>query len=101
MSEKKLRVGVIGVRAIGNTHAEVYKNDPLSELVAVCDIDRSRAEEAAARWGVPAYYSVEDLLKSEDLEAVSVTTGGLENGAAHYEPVMECFAAGKHVLCEK
>jgi predicted dehydrogenase len=101
MSDKKLRVGVIGMRAIGNTHAEVYSSDALAELAAVCDIDRQRADDAAARWGVPAYYSAADMLRNEALDAVSVTTGGFENGSWHYEPVMECFAAGKHVLCEK
>ncbi len=101
MSETKLRVGVIGMRAIGNTHANVYKNDPLSELVAVCDIDRARADEAAAKWGVPAFYSVADMLAGVDMDAVSVTTGGFENGSCHYEPTMESLAAGKHVLCEK
>lgn len=101
MSERKLRVGVIGMRAIGNTHANVYKNDPLAELVAVCDIIHERADESAARWGVPAYYSVQDMLKNEDLDAFSVSTGGFENGSWHYEPVMEGLEAGKHVLCEK
>jgi predicted dehydrogenase len=101
MSDKKLRVGVVGMRGIGNTHAGVYKNDPLAELVAVCDIDHGRADEAAARWGAPASYSVQDMLKSHDLDAVSVSTGGFENGSWHYEPVMECLNAGKHVLCEK
>lgn len=101
MSDKKLRVGVIGMRAIGNTHAEVYKSDALSELAAVCDIDKARADEAAAKWGVPAFYSVGEMLASVPMDAVSVTTGGFENGSAHFEPVMECFGAGKHVLCEK
>ena len=101
MSDKKLRVGVVGMRAIGNTHAEVYSKDALSELAAVCDIDKGRADEAAARWGVPAYYSVGEMLEGQDLDAVSVTTGGFENGSWHYEPVMECLAAKKHVLCEK
>ncbi|MBI3911339.1 MAG: Gfo/Idh/MocA family oxidoreductase [Armatimonadetes bacterium] len=96
-----LRVAVIGVRAIGNTHAEVYQTDDLAELVAVCDIVPERADSAAARWDCRAYYSVEDLLRNEDLDAVSVTTGGFENGSWHYEPVMECLAARKHVLCEK
>jgi UDP-N-acetylglucosamine 3-dehydrogenase len=101
MSDQKLRVGVVGMRAIGNTHAEVYKTDPLSELVAVCDMDAARADEAAARWGVPGYASLEEMLAKEELDAVSVATGGFENGAWHYEPVMQAFAAGKHVLCEK
>jgi len=101
VSERELQVAVIGMRPIGGTHAEVYASDPLSELAAVCDIDRERADAAAARWGVPAYYSVADLLNGATFDCASVTTGGFENGSAHYEPVMECFAAGKHVLCEK
>ena len=71
------------MRGIGNTHANVYKNDPLSELVAVCDIDQGRADEAAARWGVSTFYSVSDLLQNADLDAVSVCTGGFENGSWH------------------
>jgi predicted dehydrogenase len=101
MSEKKLRVGVIGMRPIGDTHADVYKNDPLSELAAVCDIDTARADAAGEKWGVPRFYGVSDMLRAVDLDCVSVATGGFENGGAHYEPVLECLDAGKHVLCEK
>ncbi|HEU4751888.1 MAG TPA: Gfo/Idh/MocA family oxidoreductase, partial [Armatimonadota bacterium] len=74
---------------------------PLSELVAVCDMDTARADAAGQKWGVNRYYGVAEMLRGEDLDAVSVATGGFENGAAHFEPVMECLAAGKHVLCEK
>lgn len=101
MADEKLRVAVIGMRGIGNTHAEVYKAEPLSELAAVCDIDAARAAEAGARWSVPHYLSLEEMLAAEEIDAVSVTTGGFENGAAHFEPVIACLAAGKHVLCEK
>jgi len=96
-----LRVGVIGARGIGETHARVYRQDPLCELVAVCDLARERADEVAARFGARAYYRVESMLRAEALDAVSVATGGFENGAAHFEPTMACLEAGVHVLCEK
>jgi UDP-N-acetylglucosamine 3-dehydrogenase len=96
-----LKVAVIGMGGIGNTHAPVYKSDPLAELVAVCDIIKERADKAAEKYGVRAYYSVDDLLKNEELDAVSVTTAGVENGGDHYEPTMECLEAGLNVLCEK
>ncbi len=96
-----LRTAVIGMRGIGNTHAEVYHSDSLAELVAVCDIDRGRADESAARWGAKACYSVAELLRDVKPDAVSVATGGFENGGDHYTPVMECLQAGVHVLCEK
>jgi predicted dehydrogenase len=96
-----VRVGVIGMRSIGMTHAQVYKSDPLAKLVAVCDIIKERADETAAKLGVKAYYSISDMFKNEELDAVSVATGGFENGSAHYEPTMQALEAGLHVLCEK
>ncbi|MEZ4639590.1 MAG: Gfo/Idh/MocA family oxidoreductase [Caldilineaceae bacterium] len=70
-------------------------------MVAVCDIDRERADKAAARYGVPAFYSVDDLLRNVQLDAVSVTTAGTENGGDHFEPTMQCLEAGINVLGEK
>ncbi len=96
-----LRVGVVGMRGIGNTHAQAHAQDDLSNLVAVCDIVESRADEAAKKYGVPAYYSLRDMLRNEDLDVVDVTTGGYENGSWHFEPTMEALEAGKHVLVEK
>jgi len=96
-----LNVAVIGMGGIGNRHALNYNANADSNLIAVCDMDRALADAAAERHGVPAYYSVDDLLKAEGLDAVSVTTAGPENGGHHYEPVMASLGAGKHVLCEK
>jgi predicted dehydrogenase len=96
-----LKVGVIGMGGIGVDHARVYDSDPLSELVCVCDIVEEKAEPPAERFGVKAYYDVAGMLEAEDLDLVGVCTGGHENGSLHYEPVMQCLGAGKHVLCEK
>lgn len=96
-----LNVAIIGLGGIGHTHAGVYTASDKAKLVAVCDMDRARADKAAAQYGVPAFYSVADLVKNVELDAVSVTTAGPENGGHHYEPVMEAFEAGLHVLCEK
>ncbi|MEE2659436.1 MAG: Gfo/Idh/MocA family oxidoreductase [Candidatus Latescibacterota bacterium] len=96
-----LKIGVIGMRGIGNNHAEVYSKSDKAELKAVCDLDKKRADEAARRWGARAYYSIADMFDMEDLDAVSVATGGFENGGDHFVPVMEVLDAGKHCLCEK
>ena len=69
---------------------------------SLCAIwSRERANESAQRLGVKAYYSVPSLLENEVLDAVSVATGGFENGGAHFEPTMQALEAGLHVLCEK
>jgi len=96
-----LKVGVVGLGGIGNTHADCHVNDSLSELVAVCDVVKEKADATAEKHSVKAYYSLKDMLAKEDLDVVDVTTGGYENGSWHFEPTMEALEAGKNVLCEK
>lgn len=96
-----LRVGVVGMGGIGNTHAKAHHDDSLATLVAVCDVVKEKADQAATTYGVKAYYTLSDMLAHEDLDVVDVTTGGYENGSWHYEPTLEALEAGKHVLCEK
>lgn len=96
-----LRVAVIGMGPIGNRHAGIYQNDPLAELVGVCDRVKERADAAAARLGVPAFYDAETMLKALSPDLCSITTGGQEYGSDHYEPTMQALEFGCHVLGEK
>ncbi len=96
-----LRVCVIGMGPIGNRHADIYKNDPLAELVGVCDIIPERADAAARRLGVPAFYDAQEMLDTLQPDLCSVATSGVENGSDHYLPTMQALEAGCHVLCEK
>lgn len=98
---KKQRVAVIGLGLIGNKHADIYQEMDGAVLSAVCDIDKDRADRAAARLTVPAFYSVQEMVSKIDLDMVSVTTGGEEYGSDHYLPTMEAVSAGLHVLGEK
>jgi len=86
---------------IGNRHASIYKEDPLAELVGVCDIIKDRADAAAARLGVPAFYDAQEMLAALKPDVCSVATGGYEYGSDHYLPTMQALEAGSHVLCEK
>ncbi len=96
-----ISVAVIGMGGIGNRHAQCYQENPLAQLSAVCDQNESRADAASERYGVPAYYSVQELFDKAEVAAVSVTTAGRENGGDHYAPVMQALEAGKDALCEK
>ena len=60
-----LKVGVVGLRGIGNHHAACHKADELANLVAVCDVVKARADEAAEKYKVKAYYSLKDMLDGE------------------------------------
>lgn len=102
MANSPLKVGIVGMGGIGNNHATCHTNDPLSELVAVCDLVKEKADAAAEKFGVKAYYSLKDMLNAHpELDIVDVTTSGFENGSWHFEPTMQALDAGKHVLVEK
>lgn len=96
-----LRVAVIGMGMIGNRHADLYKQDALADLVGVCDRVQERADAAAARLGVPAFYDVDTMLKALSPDVCSVTTSGYENGSDHYTPTIQALEYGCHVLGEK
>lgn len=99
---EKLKVAVVGQGNIGRgSHAPVYHTHPNCDLVAVCDIIPERADRGAQQFGCKAYYSVQEMLAAEQLDAVSVCTAGVENGGDHATPTLECLEAGLHVLCEK
>ena len=95
------RVGVIGLGPIGNRHASIYAAMENVELAGVCDVDRERADATAARLGVRAFYSVQEMLGEAELHMASVATGGEEYGSDHYQPTIEALEGGLHVLCEK
>jgi predicted dehydrogenase len=97
-----LRVAVVGMGNIGNIHAGIYEKHPDTQLVAVCDIIPEKADKAAARYGCPAFYSIQDMLASGiAIDAVSMCTAGVENGGDHYQATMELLNAGLPVLGEK
>lgn len=96
-----IRAAVIGLGPIGNRHADIYRADPLAELVAVCDWNTARAEAGGKRLEVPHFTSVETMLADVGPGLVSVATGGHEYASEHYLPAMQAITAGCHVLCEK
>lgn len=96
-----LRVAVLGLGNIGKTHATAYNLNPDAELVALCDLDADRVDPVAHQYGVKAYHDLDQLLQSEQIDAISICTAGPENGGHHFEPTLKCLDAGKHVLVEK
>lgn len=97
-----LNVAIVGMGGIGNVHARVYQGHPECTIVAVCDMIKEKADKAAETYGAKAFYTVADLINSGlQIDAVSVTTAGVENGGDHYAPTIELLNAGLPVLGEK
>ena len=97
----KLKIAVIGCGGISNCHLGGYSRNPNVEIYALCDINRARAEEKAAKYGVPPERVFDDkdkmLAALPEIDAVSVCTWN----NAHAECTIAALNAGKHVLCEK
>lgn len=94
-----IRFALLGCGRIAKRHADLLTSDQLpgATLNAVCDIESTRLESFATRYGVPGYSSLELLLRDNNIDAVAVLTpSGMH--AAH---VIAVAAAGKHVVVEK
>lgn len=96
-----LRVAIIGLGPIGNIHARHYKEHPDCKLVGLCDIIKERADTASERFRAPAFYDANEMLIALKPDICGICTGGYEYGSEHYEPTMQAFATGCHVLGEK
>ena len=91
--------GIVGAGMISSLHADAIKNSSKARLVAVCDLDRQRAEKLAQGFAPEAkvYGAMDAFLADPAVEVVNVVTPN----ALHTEAVLAAARAGKHVLCEK
>jgi predicted dehydrogenase len=91
-----IKFALIGCGRIGNRHAEHINRQ--GRLVAVCDIDKSRADELGQKYDANVYTELDELCKNEnDIDVISVCT---PNGL-HATHTITALRSGFHVLCEK
>lgn len=92
-----LRVGVLGLGFFGARHARVFAEHPMADLVAVCDQDEARAQDAAHQLAVDCCGNYKDLLTRADIDAVSICLPD-----RHHEAAATAAAeAGLAILLEK
>lgn len=101
MSGFMIKVAVVGVNHIGKLHSRFYSENEDAELVAVCDLDQELVNTVANEYKVKPYTNVEKMLLTEEIDVVSIATGGIENGSHHFDPAMIAIGMGKDVLVEK
>ena len=108
---ERITVGLIGRGLMGRGHLRVLLGRKDAQVLAVCDVDRSRCEEgrqlvdetyasertSGAYRGCAAYNDYRELLARPDIDAVVIVTPD------HWHAPISCHAAaaGKDVYCEK
>jgi predicted dehydrogenase len=90
-------VGLYGFGAIGREHAQSATAVEGLELRGVCDRSPARREQASRLFDVRTHASADGMLADPAVELVVVGVPPV----LHARAVLECLAAGKHVVCEK
>lgn len=98
MSNSKVRLGIIGVGAIGQWHVQAFGKNASVEILALCDQSQAWLDHCKETWH-PRYTFTDwqELLKCDELDAVSVCLPTV----FHDTVSIAALKAGKHVLCEK
>lgn len=92
---EKVKIGVVGVGHLGQTHARLLKQVKTADLVGVYDVDRARAESIASELGVKAFESADALAAATESVSIVAST------SHHYELASRFMKQGKHCFIEK
>jgi len=95
MAESKIKVGVIGVGALGRHHARLYKMSENAEVVGIFDVCPENAQNVGREFDLPVFTDMNEL--AEKCEALSVAVPATK----HYEVALPLLRMGRHVLVEK
>jgi UDP-N-acetyl-2-amino-2-deoxyglucuronate dehydrogenase len=95
--EGRVRVVLVGCGRISRNHFDAIAKVPELDLVAVADMDLSRAQREGEAYGVPAFGSLEAMLDAVPSDLVAICTpSGL-----HPQHGVLAAERGRHVLTEK
>ena len=94
-----LRFALVGCGRIAKKHSELLGLEQIDggRLVAVCDLDKNKAQTVAKNYSVPFYVDMHDMMMSEHIDVVVVLT---ESGN-HATNVVELAQYRKHIVVEK
>ena len=98
IEQPPLRAAILGCGRVSRTahYSALLENEDF-DFVAVCDSDIERANEWAAKNNVKAYHDLNHMLKTENLDFISINT---PNGT-HPAFGIEAAKQGVNVMCEK
>lgn len=94
-----VRVAILGAGRVAQHYKSIFQQNVLRNfrIVAICDLDRLKADELAATIGGNVYYDYLTMLRSERIDLVLILTPS----GCHFEHCKLAINNGKHVLVEK
>lgn len=92
-----IRIGVIGLGAIGQNLLKAFTANSEVHVMAVCDVDLSLAERTAQPLAASVWTDHRQMLDEVDLDLVYVAVPPKH----HHAIALDVIAAGRHILCEK
>jgi predicted dehydrogenase len=96
--QEQTSFALIGAGTFGERHAQAYSRHPEIDFACVCDLNGTRANEIAGKYGARrATTRIEDVLSDPTIRAVSIVTPD----HLHRDTAIAAARAGKHILCEK
>lgn len=103
-ANERITMGVIGIGGMGRFDMGMFLTQPEIQVVAVCDVDRSRLEAAKGmvdaankNTDCAAYADFREVITRDDIDAVLIATPD------HWHALISIAAAqmGKDIYCEK
>jgi predicted dehydrogenase len=97
MSEKKVKVALVGAGNWGWQHARIFAADPRVDFCAITGRSLERTQSRAQEFGVRYYFDVDEMLAKEQPDLVSIS---LPN-QGHYEATLKVIQSGFPLFVEK
>lgn len=93
-----VKTAVVGCGKISSVYLRNLRDlFSITEVAAVCDVNRAAAESQAAKYGIPNVWTLDEVAEATEIELVVVLTGPMFN----FEVIRKMLLAGKHVYTEK
>ncbi|MBI3782723.1 MAG: Gfo/Idh/MocA family oxidoreductase [Deltaproteobacteria bacterium] len=96
-SPTRFRVALLGCGRIAHVHAGYLRQVPEVDFVGACDLEASLREAFTARWQVPTYAEIDELLAASQPDVVHLLTPP----ATHPRLAVELLQRGVHLMVEK
>jgi len=93
----KFKIGLVGCGRISKNHFDAILEEKKLELVAVCDIDKKKAETTGKKHAVPFFTDLKKMLDDVPMDLISICTPS----GVHPQNGILAAEHGVHVITEK